>query len=101
MISVQTQKQAQVWRGPISAAKYCGDADEVLSPGAGRAASSGGASEEKPRGEGTVGGGDAGTLEDAARREREYLRGRVREDLGRDPSEEEMDEWLREHTEGY
>jgi hypothetical protein len=50
---------------------------------------------------GTGGGDESGTLEDVARREREYLRGRVREELGREPSEEELDEWLREHTEGY
>ena len=45
-------------------------------------------------------GGDA-TLEDAAEREREYLRQRLREELGREPAEEELNEWLREHTEGY
>ena len=101
MISVQTLEQAQVWGGPISAAATRGVVDEALSPCAGRAASSGGASDGETQGEGTAGGGDAGTLEDAARGEREYLRGRVREELGREPSEEEMDEWLREHTEGY
>lgn len=102
MISVQTQKQAQVWCGPMSENTPRGDADEVLPRAAGRNASSGGASEEESRGEGTVGGGgDSETLEDAARGEREYVRGRLREELGREPSEEEMDEWLREHTEGY
>jgi hypothetical protein len=45
-------------------------------------------------------GGDA-TLEDAAAREQEYLRQRLREELGREPSQEELNEWLREHTEGY
>ena len=40
-------------------------------------------------------------LEDAARTERDYLRGRLREELGREPSEDELDEWLRQHTEGY
>jgi hypothetical protein len=45
-------------------------------------------------------GGDA-TLEDAAEREQEYLRQRLREELGRAPTEEELNEWLREHTEGY
>jgi hypothetical protein len=40
-------------------------------------------------------------LEEAARREREYLRERLREELGREPTPEEMDEWLRRHTEGY
>lgn len=43
---------------------------------------------------------DAG-LEDVARGERNYLRDRLRGELGREPTEEELDEWLREHTEGY
>jgi hypothetical protein len=49
-------------------------------------------------------GGDEGrgdTLEDAARDERGYARQRLREELGRDPTEEEIDEWLRRQTEGY
>ena len=52
---------------------------------------------------GSAGGGDDGdaTLEDAAEREREYLRGRLRDELRREPTEEELNEWLREHTEGY
>lgn len=40
-------------------------------------------------------------LEDAARTERDYLRNRLREELGREPTDEELDEWLRRHTEGY
>lgn len=40
-------------------------------------------------------------LEDAARTERDYLRQRLREELGREPTEQELDEWLRQHTEGY
>lgn len=40
-------------------------------------------------------------LEDAARTERDYVRERLREELGREPSEQELDEWLRQHTEGY
>ncbi|HZB47096.1 MAG TPA: hypothetical protein VE360_17690 [Pyrinomonadaceae bacterium] len=44
-------------------------------------------------------GGD--TLADAARDEREVAAGRLRDELGRDPSDEEVDEWLRRHTEGY
>ncbi|MGH9942655.1 MAG: hypothetical protein ACRD9R_09915 [Pyrinomonadaceae bacterium] len=40
-------------------------------------------------------------LEEAARSEHEYLRGRLRDELGREPSEEELNEWLRQHTEGY
>lgn len=49
---------------------------------------------------GDIDGGDA-TLEDAAEHEREYLRNRLRQELQRDPTEEELNEWLREHTEGY
>ncbi|HYO64177.1 MAG TPA: hypothetical protein VER08_11145 [Pyrinomonadaceae bacterium] len=40
-------------------------------------------------------------LEDAARDEREYLRERLRSELGRQPTEQELNEWLRRHTEGY
>jgi hypothetical protein len=40
-------------------------------------------------------------LEEAAREEREYARRRVREELGREPGEDEIDEWLRQQTEGY
>ena len=46
--------------------------------------------------------GDAGEpLEEAVREEREYVRRRLHDELGREPSEEELDEWLRQHTEGY
>jgi hypothetical protein len=49
-----------------------------------------------------AGAGDGGdTLADAARDEREVAAGRLREELGRDPGDEEIDEWLRRHTEGY
>ena len=41
------------------------------------------------------------TLEDAARDSTEYVRRRLREELEREPTEEEINEWLREHTEGY
>jgi hypothetical protein len=40
-------------------------------------------------------------LEDAARDEHEYVQERLREELGREPTDEEMNEWLRQHTEGY
>jgi len=43
--------------------------------------------------------GDA--LEEAARGERDYVRRRLAEELGREPGEEELNEWLRRHTEGY
>jgi hypothetical protein len=40
-------------------------------------------------------------LDDAARNEREYVRQRLREEFKREPTEGEVDEWLRQHTEGY
>lgn len=40
-------------------------------------------------------------LEEVVREEREYVRGRLREELKREPTEEEVDEWLRQQTEGY
>jgi hypothetical protein len=40
-------------------------------------------------------------LSDATRAEHEFLHERLRQDLGREPTEEELDEWLRQHTEGY
>lgn len=47
------------------------------------------------------GGGDGSALEDLGRAEREYVRGRLRDELKREPTDEEIDDWLREHTEGY
>ena len=44
---------------------------------------------------------DGAPLDDAARDEREYVRRRLREELQREPTESELDEWLRQHTEGY
>lgn len=40
-------------------------------------------------------------LDDAAQDERDYVRQRLREELKREPTDEELDEWLRQHTEGY
>ncbi len=40
-------------------------------------------------------------LKDAAQGEHQYLHERLRAELGREPSEQELDEWLRQHTEGY
>lgn len=40
-------------------------------------------------------------LDDAAQSEREYVRERLREELKREPTDEEVSEWLRQHTEGY
>ena len=45
--------------------------------------------------------GSDDSLDEAARNEGEYLRGRLRDELGREPTEAELDEWLRQHTEGY
>jgi hypothetical protein len=50
--------------------------------------------------EGQPEGSDTG-LDDAAQNEREYVRHRLREELKREPTEAELDEWLRRHTEGY
>lgn len=56
----------------------------------------------EPAEEGPGGGEGSGhTLEDAARDERRYVRERLREELGREPASEEVDDWLRKHTEGY
>jgi hypothetical protein len=41
------------------------------------------------------------SLEDVARGEREYVRERLRHELNREPTEEEIDDWLQRHTEGY
>jgi len=46
-------------------------------------------------------GDENAKLEDVAESEHKYLHQRLREDLGREPTEEEMDNWLRQHTEGY
>ena len=45
--------------------------------------------------------GESHELSEVAQTEHEYLHERLREDLGREPTEEELDEWLRQHTEGY
>ena len=46
-------------------------------------------------------GGADDSLEDAASKEREYMRERLRSELNREPTEEELNDWLRRHTEGY
>ena len=40
-------------------------------------------------------------LAEVAENEHEYLVERLRKELGREPTEAELDEWLRQHTEGY
>ena len=57
-----------------------------------------GAAQSQGETDGTAGGE---SLEDAARDEREVAAEHLREELGRDPGDEEIDEWLRRHTEGY
>ena len=44
-------------------------------------------------------GNDSG-LEEVAETEHEYLHERLRQELGREPARR-VDEWLRQHTEGY
>ena len=45
--------------------------------------------------------GEESELEQVAENEYEYLHQRLRQELGREPTEEELNEWLRQHTEGY
>jgi hypothetical protein len=40
-------------------------------------------------------------LEGVAETEHAYLHERLRAELGREPTEQELSEWLRQHTEGY
>jgi hypothetical protein len=40
-------------------------------------------------------------LSQVAAKEEEFVRERLMEELGREPTQEELDEWLREHTESY
>ena len=47
------------------------------------------------------GGNTDDSLEAAARDEREYARERLGAELEREPSDEEVDKWLSEQTEGY
>lgn len=44
---------------------------------------------------------ESDSLEDVARKEREYLRRRLREELKREPTEQETDEYIQQHTESY
>lgn len=44
---------------------------------------------------------DDDSLEDVARHEREYMKNRLRDELNREPSEQETDEYIRQQTEGY
>lgn len=47
---------------------------------------------------------DAGrddSLQDLSREQRDLARERLSGELGRDPNEDEIDDWLRRQTEGY
>ncbi len=55
---------------------------------------------EPARGEGAGAGGDD-SLQDLAREQRDLARERMTQELGRDPTEDEIDDWLRRQTEGY
>ena len=45
-------------------------------------------------------GGDD-SLQDLAREQRDVARERLTRELGHDPTEDEIDDWLRRQTEGY
>lgn len=40
-------------------------------------------------------------LGEVAAEEQDFVRGQLNKELGREPTKEEIDEWLREHTESY
>lgn len=40
-------------------------------------------------------------LSGAVREEEAFVREKLKEELGREPTREEIDEWVREHTESY
>ena len=44
---------------------------------------------------------DQDNLIAAGREEREFVRETLATELGREPTEDELSEWLREHTESY
>lgn len=44
---------------------------------------------------------ESSELEGVAETEHKYLHERLRQELAREPTEEELNEWLRQHTEGY
>lgn len=41
------------------------------------------------------------SLQDLSREQRELARERLTRELGREPTEDEIDDWLRRQTEGY
>ena len=44
---------------------------------------------------------ESSELKDVAATEHDYLKERLKQELGREPTEEELDDWLRQRTEGY
>jgi hypothetical protein len=56
---------------------------------------------EETSGAGPTGPDKDPGLAGIVRSEHDYLYQRLREELGREPSEAELDDWLRQHTEGY
>jgi hypothetical protein len=48
-----------------------------------------------------AGGGGDDSLQDLAREQLELARERLTRELGREPTEDEIDDWLRRQTEGY
>lgn len=49
----------------------------------------------------TAGEGNDSSLQALLRDQEAHVRERLREGLGREPSQEEVDAWLNEHTESY
>ena len=41
------------------------------------------------------------SLDALVREQQSYVRNRLHEELGREPTQEEINQWLSEHTEGY
>lgn len=58
---------------------------------------------EPPRADADSNEGERGddSLQDLAREQLELARERLTRELGRDPTEDEIDDWLRRQTEGY
>jgi hypothetical protein len=55
----------------------------------------------EPSDEERVAAGGDDSLQTLARDERDYARERLSRELGREPTEDEIDDWLRRQTEGY
>jgi hypothetical protein len=55
----------------------------------------------EPTREDETGAGGDDSLQALAREQRDLARERLTSELGREPTEDEMDDWLRRQTEGY